>query len=54
MSRKDYVQFAAMLSDLFAAINTGNQFTTRRIFAKTLSPAQPGKEFDVLLQRYSS
>ncbi len=43
-----------VLSDLFAAINRGNEFTTRRIFAKTMSPAEPGKEMDVLLQRYSS
>lgn len=44
----------AVLSDLFSAINKSNNFVTRRIFGKALTPAQPGQDMDVLLQRYSS
>lgn len=44
----------ATISDLFAAINKTNHYTTRRIFCKTIVPSEPGKEFDALLMRYSS
>ena len=40
------------ISDLFAGINSANRFVTRRIFAKAMSPAEPGKDMDVNMGRY--
>ncbi len=40
------------LSDLFTAIIKTNDFTKKRIFAKAVSPAEPGKDFDIILGHY--
>ena len=39
-------------SDIFAAIGKTNDFTKRRIFAKANTPADPGKEMDIILGHY--
>ena len=40
------------LSTLFASVVGANHFTTRRIFAKAITPADPGDDMDVLLGKY--
>jgi hypothetical protein len=39
---------------LMMAITASDDFYKQRIFAKALSPAEPGKEMDVILGKYSS
>ena len=44
-----------LLSDFFAAVNRANEFTKRRIIGKAITPADPGKPFDIYLGNgYSS
>lgn len=44
----------AVLSDYFASVNKANQFVERRIFAKAVTPAEPGKDLDVTLGKYAA
>ncbi len=44
----------AGMSDLLAGMNTSNQFVLRRVFGTAISPAEPGREFDILLGTYSA
>lgn len=39
-------------SDMFSSIIKTNDFTKRRIFAKASTPADPGKEMDIILGHY--
>ncbi len=42
----------AALSDMFTAITKTNDFIKKRIFAKAVSPAEPSKDFDMIMGHY--
>lgn len=44
----------AGMSDLLAGVNNANHFVSRRIIGRAVSPAEPGREFDILLGKYAS
>ena len=44
----------SLLSDFFSSVNSVTEFTRKRIFGKAISPADPQKEFDIYLGKYSS